>query len=349
MTFKIVSAYWNWTGYSIAVRELGYSMSKFIDVKFISPFPGNAYVPEKIYPLISNSSHLIPEDVVFVRPYFENPFQFGDAKLVANVVLESTKLPERMVKECNDHRIKSIWVPSTFCKKNYIESGVIEEKIHVIPHGFDPLIFRSSTQVDDNKPDDLYTFLFVGGYAGEGDRKGADLLAKAFAEEFRPDDKVKLYLKLNTTYNPNVDLSIFERILRNHDYEIDTHMVLPDAIPNIYAIGDCFVSPTMGEGFGMTILEALVCRLPIITTGYGGQSDFLPKNKRVQIINMGDYIPAKYSQWDCGLWFKPSIAQLKAQMRKAYEEQMSKYKYEGIEKWTWKNAALKAEEVLNEL
>ena len=37
----------------------------------------------------------------------------------------------------------------------------------------------------------------------------------------------------------------------------------------------CFVSLTHGEGFGRPLLEASMCGLPVITSGWSGQMDFL--------------------------------------------------------------------------
>jgi len=34
------------------------------------------------------------------------------------------------------------------------------------------------------------------------------------------------------------------------------------------------VAPSFGEGFGLPMAEAMLLELPVLTTGYGGQSDF---------------------------------------------------------------------------
>ena len=45
-------------------------------------------------------------------------------------------------------------------------------------------------------------------------------------------------------------------------------------IINLYKRCHALVAPSRGEGFGLPMAEAMLFDLPVITTGYGGQSDF---------------------------------------------------------------------------
>jgi glycosyltransferase involved in cell wall biosynthesis len=49
-------------------------------------------------------------------------------------------------------------------------------------------------------------------------------------------------------------------------------------ILGLHSLGDCYVSLCKSEGFGLTIFEAFKYGKQVITTGYGGQVDFLGKN-----------------------------------------------------------------------
>ena len=51
----------------------------------------------------------------------------------------------------------------------------------------------------------------------------------------------------------------------------------------------CFLSLTRGEGFGLPILEASACALPVITTNWSAQLDFL---------GLGKFIPISYNLID---------------------------------------------------
>ena len=100
----------------------------------------------------------------------------------------------------------------------------------------------------------------------------------------------------------------------------------------------------------MTVLEAMACGLPVITTVFGGQMDYLKDmDWKQRFIIDGKFVPARYSPWDIGKWKKPNIQQLREGLRIMYKERPPKKKYKGIERWTWKEAALKAKKCLEEL
>jgi glycosyltransferase involved in cell wall biosynthesis len=44
-----------------------------------------------------------------------------------------------------------------------------------------------------------------------------------------------------------------------------------DALLELYAAADVFVFPTLGDPFGMVVLEAMACGLPVISTGAAGE------------------------------------------------------------------------------
>src|SRR5579872_4162762 len=51
----------------------------------------------------------------------------------------------------------------------------------------------------------------------------------------------------------------------------------------MYRAADCFVFPYRGEGFGMPMLEAMACGLPVIATAGGAADDFLDDDTAYRI------------------------------------------------------------------
>mmetsp|Transcript_26008 Transcript_26008/g.73000 ORF Transcript_26008/g.73000 Transcript_26008/m.73000 type:complete len:299 (-) Transcript_26008:321-1217(-) len=51
-----------------------------------------------------------------------------------------------------------------------------------------------------------------------------------------------------------------------------------EQIARLYQVGDAFVLPTHGEGWGLPLVEAMASGLPTIATGWGGQMDFMSKS-----------------------------------------------------------------------
>jgi len=338
MRFIPVSNAHGFSGYSKAIRELSYAIfQRGVEVALPYSQTGG-YLPEKCYPLLKSNVQSRDDDVIFIRPLFDDVGRFSDdKKLVGNLALESSRLPERIVKECNLDKFKQIWVPSKYVYYIAVDNNIIEDKLRIVPHGYDPEIFKFKKR-DVN---DIYTFLFVGGYTGRGDRKGADLLAQTFNEEFKEDD-VKLLFKINTTYG---DFPVKDLVLNDKIHYITDNLLDKDMI-NIYNSGDCLISPSHGEAFNMTVLEAIACGLPVATT-MTGERDYCEDCGIDIEIPIRNEIPARYSPWDNGMWKKPSL--IREALRYLYDTKPKKKKYKNIGNWTWNKASRKAINYLEEI
>lgn len=53
----------------------------------------------------------------------------------------------------------------------------------------------------------------------------------------------------------------------------------PEGIPEYLAMADCFVLPSLKEGFGITILEAMAAKVPVIASSVGGILDIIENEK----------------------------------------------------------------------
>jgi glycosyltransferase involved in cell wall biosynthesis len=96
-----------------------------------------------------------------------------------------------------------------------------------------------------------------------------------------------------------------------------------DDAPQVYQHGDIFVSPTYAEGFSNTILEAMACGLPIVSTKTVGVVDCLRDRENASLVKAGD-IGAQASalrEMIRNSDYRYAIA------RNAYEEVMRQYSW----------------------
>jgi glycosyltransferase involved in cell wall biosynthesis len=230
-------------------------------------------------------------------------------------MLEVSGLPQEWVEGCN--LMDEVWVPASFNVETFRDSGV-RVPIKVMPLGIDVDYFHPG--IRGFRPSSRFTFLSVFEW---GERKGAELLLRAFAEEFGKADDVLLLLSI---YNRDPSVNVYEQIAK-----LDlppgppiVAMVNPEfagyQMASVYRSADCFVLPTRGEGWGMPILEAMACGLPAIATDWSGQTEFLHEGVGypLQVKRM---VPAKAKCfWYDGFeWADPDTDHLRFLMREVYE------------------------------
>ena len=230
-------------------------------------------------------------------------------------MLEVSGLPQEWVDGCN--LMDEVWVPASFNVDTFRDSGV-RVPIEVMPLGIDVDYFHPG--IRGYRPSSRFTFLSVFEW---GERKGAELLLRAFAEEFDKTDDVLLMLSI---YNRDPGVDVYHEVekLGLPPGPPIIAMVNPEfagyQMGSVYRSADCFVLPTRGEGWGMPVLEAMACGLPTIATGWSGPADFLHDGigYPLQVKRM---VEAKAKcPWYAGFdWAEPDIDHLRFLMREVYE------------------------------
>jgi len=245
-----------------------------------------------------------------------------------------------------------LFVPSNAVKNMFRWNGVTVP-IEVIPHGVNELY-----KPTEKKETDEFIFLSVNSWTGRpNDRKGTDLLIKAFDEEFK-NENVKLLLKISTFWQKPVDYgqAIFDLLgHKNENILFNDKYISEEELVTYYQKSDCFVAPTKGEGFGLTILNAMACGLPVVVTkdNNSGHMDFCRgKDSVVWIENSGTEQGDLQFYAEGNMLAKIEIDEVRKALRKAYNERKI-LKEKAInskirEEYSWDNTAKKIEEMIYE-
>ncbi len=207
--------------------------------------------------------------------------------LLVYTMYESTLVPKSWVKFLNKYAA-IVCVPSTWCKENFINSGV-ERPVFVLS-----LAVNTDTikPIPKSKEKDLYIYLWQGVAYDPGGRKGVDVVVRAFKElkqEKRLGDNAKLVLK----YKPMPDTEfVLDGVEDTFGITYLQRCMSRKELEDLYADVDCCVNPTHGEGFGLIPLEQMAYGKPVILTDYS-----------MPYLNCGYYIPLLFRLEDsCVTW-----------------------------------------------
>lgn len=157
-------------------------------------------------------------------------------------------------------RADLILVPSQFCLDLFRSHGL--QNVKRVPLG----IYREDWPFQRREwtpPAQPFRWLWVG---APNARKGWDVLLAAW-EPFRKLKDAELVLKTTGTDRE-------EEVVRDGNVIVDNRVLSHPEMVAMYHSAHGFVFPTAGEGWGLTLQEAMATGLPAIATRYSGHLDF---------------------------------------------------------------------------
>jgi len=201
-----------------------------------------------------------------------------------------------------------ILTPSNLSKDRMIKMGVTKP-IFVFPHGIERNQFTYKPRIIDDK----FKFLYIGECS---DRKGVFHLLKAFTELYKNNSNVELHLKSNSAmlfYGGN---EVQKYVDENSNIFWDKSDTGHERTLELYNECHVYVYPSRADTFGMTILEAMGCGLPVISTSEPGATE-LVKGMYMDIPT--NEVPVVGHPWMTGNWGEPNHSMLKLQMQTIQE------------------------------
>ena len=243
-----------------------------------------------------------------------------------SAVVETDRCAPEWVIACQ--RVNHVIVPSEFSKRCLVNSGSKSKRITVIPESYFDACETVAESIDFGFETDT-NFLMLGQMSGdyETDRKNTARTIALFCEQFKNRSDIGLIVKTNSGGNSTVDRHISKQRLQSILSQVRKgpfpkvyflHGYLKDKeVASLYQHSKVkgLISLTHGEGFGLPLLEAAACGLPVMATNWSAHTEFLNLGHWVKVHGTIDTIPP--SKADGGIfqkdaqWANPDIASTK--------------------------------------
>ena len=275
-----------------------------------------------------------------------------------SAVVESDICSSSWVTACQ--RMDHVVVPSEFAKRCLVNTGLKSKRVTVIPEAYldaceeESVDLKLSFETQEN-------YLIFGQMSGdyETDRKNTAMTIALFCDEFKNNPDVGLIVKTNSGGNSTVDRQVSKNKLKSI-----VNQVRPGSFPKVYFLHGYLndkevsslyrnpkvkglISLTHGEGFGLPLLEAAACGLPVCATDWSAHTEFLSLGEWTKIKSTKKMIPMKKVDgniWVHGAkWACPDINEARVALRKFVLEEKpstqklqtsvkSRYSFEKISK-----------------
>jgi glycosyltransferase involved in cell wall biosynthesis len=170
-----------------------------------------------------------------------------------------------------------IGIPSAFVRRTFVERGIPESRLIQAAYGVDLSHFRPAEKPHEGP----FRVIFCGAVSL---RKGVPYLLQAFCELNLPGSELWIIGNVLDELRPFLDRWKHPgiRLCGAHPQ---------NELYRLYQQGSVFVLPSIEEGFGMVLPQAMACGLPVICTPNGAGEDLVEEGREGFIVPIRD-VPA---------------------------------------------------------
>lgn len=249
----------------------------------------------------------------------------------------------------------SLVLPSSnFTKEVFLNTGVPEDKMRVIPHGInlEDFVTRNPWKLNTKKNKKILLNI-----AQPHRRKALPLALKAFGKAFTKNDDVVLVAKVFKQNNAGQQFDVdFNGIFKTFETKFPKHAEVEfvysyvQNIADIYTACDINYSATYAECWHLPSLEAFAAGIVNVVPRYGGQLDFCSDDNSLLIDGNVVRAPRDHQYWTFNpfaVHFEIDTDDAAQKLQKAVSDHDSlKNKFaanmqETAAKFTWESAAQK--------
>ena len=199
-------------------------------------------------------------------------------------------------------------------------------RVHASVEYSAPVVLPSHTQkIQNTKLSSPFRFLFIFDAGSFIERKNPLAVVNAFQLAFAQGENVELVLKVSNSSDSEHWEKVKLKALSDSRVKIVDKLLTSSELELLWDSANCYVSLHRSEGFGRTIAEALVRKLPVIATAYSGSNDLFPDNYPF-LVNF-DLVKIKEDEYPSSRdarWAEPNAESASDQMRYVFEQFNSK-------------------------
>lgn len=274
---------YSYSGYATHNRCMMFALHKLgWDIRLI---PTELDIPKdligaKLLQHFVSNTHIKPDENIVINLIPPPALPLWGSHTILFTTLESKTVHEGFMRRCK--QFDEVWVPCQDNFKSMIKAGFKRKLLHLCPEGVYTDFWNPKRVPLEKYRSRKFTFFYNGDWSY---RKGLDILIPAYCKAFLPTDNVRLlllthYQGCNDSHSKKKIQDEFQEILQknsifNHPEIKFISKFIPDPLmPNLYNCSDVFVFPSRGEAWGLPAIQSMSCEKPVITTNWGGQTDY---------------------------------------------------------------------------
>lgn len=249
-----------------------YALRRGIPVLSMNTYAKAAFTDNPIRPKVLFQFH---PHTTFVKNILEEEMALNPASVKSLSQEYEFSVPEEDLKNLTEeiHLADNIICASSVTANSVAAEGVPREKIAVIPYGVDAAKFpyKAREPWDGREP---FRIVFIGSL---NQRKGITYLLDALQD--MPDTELHI-----------IGRGIFdEEMLGRYNLDIKIHRNIPlEEMVSLLHGSHCFVLPSVVEGFGQVILEAMSTGIPVIASENTVAADIIRDGENGFVVPIRD-------------------------------------------------------------